>query len=235
MTDGQAALERGDWQGAKQAFELSLHQGDDPEALEGLGLAAWWLDLADVVFDARERAYRGYLEQDDRAAAARVAVWLAWDTAAFRGEQAVASGWLQRARRLLEGHPDAPENAWLALRAGVFALLDDGDPEEAEKLAGEAVRIGQRLRAVDYEMVGRALHGFARVAGGHVADGLRELDEVNAGVLAGEMTDRVLIGLACCYLIAACERIQDFDRAAQWCDRLKAWCAKWGLRPGAFR
>lgn len=182
MTDGQAALERGDWQGAKQAFELSLHQGDDPEALEGLGLAAWWLDLADVVFDARERAYRGYLEQDDRAAAARVAVWLAWDTAAFRGEQAVASGWLQRARRLLEGHPDAPENAWLALRAGVFALLDDGDPEEAEKLAGEAVRIGQRLRAVDYEMVGRALHGFARVAGGHVADGLRELDEVNAGV-----------------------------------------------------
>ncbi|HEY3042518.1 MAG TPA: LuxR C-terminal-related transcriptional regulator, partial [Vicinamibacterales bacterium] len=132
---------------------------------------------------------------------------------------------------LLEGHPDAPENAWLALRAGVFALLDDGDPEEAEKLAGEAVRIGQRLRAVDYEMVGRALHGFARVVGGHVADGLRELDEVNAGVLAGEMTDRVLIGLACCYLIAACERIQDFDRAAQWCDRLKAWCAKWGLRP----
>jgi ATP/maltotriose-dependent transcriptional regulator MalT len=50
-------------------------------------------------------------------------------------------------------------------------------------------------------------------------------------VLAGEMTDRVLIGLACCYLIAACERIRDFDRAAQWCDRLKAFCARWGLRP----
>ena len=231
MTDGQAALERGDWQGAKLAFELSLLRADEPEALEGLGLAAWWLDLADVVFDARERAYRGYLERDDRAAAARMAVWLAWDTAAFRGEQAVASGWLQRARRLLEGLPEAPENAWLALRAGVFALLDDGDPEEAEKLAEEAVRIGQRLRLVDYEMVGRALHGFARVARGHVADGLRELDEVNAGVLAGEMTDRVLIGLACCYLIAACERIHDFDRAAQWCDRLKAWCEKWGLRP----
>ena len=231
MTDGQAALERGDWEGAKQAFESSLLQGDDPEALEGLGLAAWWLDLADVVFDARERAYRGFLERDDRAAAARMAVWLAWDTAAFRGEQAVASGWLQRARRLLEGQPDAPENAWLALRAGVFALLEDGDPEEAEKLAEEAVRIGQRIGAVDYEMVGRALHGFARVAGGHVTDGLRELDEVNAGVLAGEMTDRVLIGLACCYLIAACERIHDFDRAVQWCDRLKAWCAKWGLRP----
>ena len=32
MTDGRAALARGDWQGAKQAFERSLQQGDDPEA-----------------------------------------------------------------------------------------------------------------------------------------------------------------------------------------------------------
>src|SRR4029079_690285 len=127
MTDGQAALERGDWQQAKQAFELSLQQGDDPEALEGLALAAWWLDLADVVFDARERAYRGFLERDDRAAAARMAVWLAWDTAAFRREPAVGRRVHPGARRLLEGQPDAPENAWLALRAGVFALLDDGD------------------------------------------------------------------------------------------------------------
>src|ERR1700730_13051548 len=231
MTDGGIALGRGDWQAAKQAFESTLHEGDSPEALEGLGLAAWWLDLADVVFDARERAYRGYLERGDRVAAARMAVWIAWDSAAFRGEQAVANGWLQRAHRLLEEYPDALEHAWLALRAGVFALLDDGDPEEAERLAADAVRIGKRLGSVDYEMVGRALHGFARVAGGHLAEGLHELDEVNAAVLAGEMTDRVLIGLACCYLIAACERIRDFDRAAQWCDRLKAFCARWGLRP----
>jgi hypothetical protein len=31
-----------------------------------------------------------------------------------------------------------------------------------------------------------------------------------------------LIGLASCYLIAACERIHDYERAAQWCDRLNA-------------
>ena len=80
-------------------------------------------------------------------------------------------------------------------------------------------------------MVGRALHGFARVTAGSVEEGLQELDEVNAAVLAGEMSDRVLIGLACCYLIAACERIRDYERAVQWCDRLKAFCTKWGLRP----
>jgi len=228
---GRTALGRGDWQAARLAFEASLRREENPEALEGLGLAAWWLDLADVVFDVRERAYRLYRERDDSLGAARMAVWLAWDTAAFRGEQAVANGWLQRAHRLLDGRPDATEHAWLALRSGVFALLDDGDPEEAEKLSSEAVRIGQALGAVDYEMVGRALHGFARVTAGSVVEGLQELDEVNAAVLAGEMSDRVLIGLACCYLIAACERIRDYERAVQWCDRLKAFCAKWGLRP----
>jgi len=75
------------------------------------------------------------------------------------------------------------------------------------------------------------VHGFARVTAGAVAEGLQELDEVNAAVLAGELRDRVLIGLACCYLIAACERIHDYERATQWCDRLKAFCIRVGFRP----
>jgi DNA-binding CsgD family transcriptional regulator/tetratricopeptide (TPR) repeat protein len=228
---GRAALGLGDWPEARRLFEAALRTRETPEALEGLGIAAWWLDLADVVFPARERAYRLYQDRGDAIGAARLAVWLAWDTAAFRGEQAIAGGWLERARRLLDGQPDAVEHAWLALRRGAFALLDDGDPDDAAALALEAVRIGHRLGAVDQEMVGRALHGFARVTAGHVAEGFRELDEVNAAVLAGEMRDPVLVGLACCYLIAACERIRDYDRAVQWCDRLKAFCAEWGFRP----
>jgi LuxR family transcriptional regulator, maltose regulon positive regulatory protein len=228
---GPAALARGDWQAARQQFERSAQVAEEPRALEGLGLAAWWLDDADTVFDARERAYRLYRERDDSQGAARMAVWLAWDTAAFRGEEAIARGWLQRAHRMLTGRPDSVEHAWLALRSGAFALLDDSDPDTAERYASDAIRIGQSLAAVDYEMVGRALHGFARVTAGSVAAGLQELDEVNAAVLAGEMSDRVMIGLACCYLIAACERIHDFERAVQWCDRLKAFCARWGLRP----
>jgi DNA-binding CsgD family transcriptional regulator len=231
LDSARVALGRGDWQAARRAFEASLQIGESPEALEGLGLAAWWLDLSDIVFDVRERAYRTYRERDDNLGAARMAVWLAWDTAAFRGEQAIANGWLQRAHRLLEGRPAATEHAWLALRSGAFALLEDGDPEEAAKLASEAVRIGQVLGAVDYEMLGRALHGFARVTAGSVEEGFQELDEVNAAVLAGDMNDRVLIGIACCYLIAACERIRDYERAVQWCDRLKAFCTKWGMRP----
>ena len=201
------------------------------EALEGLGLAAWWLDLADIVFDTRERAYRLYREENNATAAARVAVWLAWDSSAFRGEHAIAAGWLQRARRLLEPQPHGPEHAWLALRAGVTALLHDGSPEDAATLAEECIRVAEEIGSSDYAVVGRALHGYAEITAGRVTEGLRDLDEVSASVLAGEVKDYVLTGLAGCYLLAACDRIRDYDRATQWCDRLKESCKKWGLRP----
>jgi ATP/maltotriose-dependent transcriptional regulator MalT len=231
VTAGRVALETGAWQQAQHAFERALAIEESPEALEGLGLAAWWLDLADVVFDSRERAYRGYRSRGDQVSAARLAVWIGWDSAAFRGEAGVANGWLQRARRLLDGQPDSPEHAFLAERSAVFALLDDGDPEAAEALAAEAVRVAQAIGAIDHEMVGRALHGFAQVTTGCVTEGLRELDEVSAAILAGELSDRLLIGLAGCYLIAACDRVRDHGRAVQWCDRIKEHSRKWGLKP----
>src|SRR4029453_3012138 len=131
VTAGRTALEAGAWQQAQHAFERALAIEETPEALEGLGLAAWWLDLASVVFDSRERAFRAYRSRGDQLSAARVAIWIAWDSAAFRGEEGVAKGWLQRARRLLEGQPESAEHAFLAARAAVFALLDDGNPEEA--------------------------------------------------------------------------------------------------------
>ena len=77
-------------------------------------------------------------------------------------------------------------------------------------------------------MLGRAVQGLALVASGAVAEGMRGLDEVNAAVVAGEMNDLVAIGLSCCYMIAACDRVRDYDRAVQWCTRLKAFCAQVG-------
>src|ERR1051325_11336939 len=126
---GTEALAAGAWADARQAFEAALAIQDTPEALDGLGLAAWWLDEADLVFESRERAYKLYLDRDDRRAAARLGVWLAWDCWAFRGETAVASGWLQRARRLLDALPESPELAWLEARESQLALAEDGDPD----------------------------------------------------------------------------------------------------------
>lgn len=145
---GDEALDRGAWVEARTAFEGALCVRELREALEGLGTAGWWLDLADLVFEARERAYRLYLARDDRAAAARIAVWLAWDYWAFRGENAVANRWLQRARHLLEEQPACSERAWLEVREGSLCLLEEVDPTRAQALAAEGINPrGWRLRS----------------------------------------------------------------------------------------
>jgi LuxR family maltose regulon positive regulatory protein len=228
---GDAALVRGAWEEARQAYSAILAAHDSPEALEGLGSAAWWLDLADVVIDSRERAYTLYLERKDHAAAARVAVWLAWDYWAFRSETAVANGWLQRARRLLSDQPSCSEQAWLEVREASLILLEEGDPARALSMAAQGILIAREVGNIDLEMLGRAVQGLALVTAGDVPEGMRNLDEVNTAVIAGEVKDLVAIGLSSCYLIAACEKVRDYDRALQWCKRLKLFCAKWGLRP----
>jgi regulatory LuxR family protein len=141
---GNDALARGQWTDARRAFEAALAGDETPEALEGLALAAWWLDDERTVFDARARAYTLYLEREDRRSAARVAVWIAWDCRAFRGETAVSNGWLQRAHRHLEGLPESPELAWLEARESQLTLGDDGDPDRAYRLLNNQV-IADRL------------------------------------------------------------------------------------------
>jgi DNA-binding CsgD family transcriptional regulator len=227
----RAALARGAWKEAREGFDDVLTRGEDPEALEGRGLAGWWLDETAVVFESRERAFRLYRERNDTVSAARVAVWLGWDYAAFRGEGAVARGWLGLARQLLAGHRDTAEYAWLSIRDGVLTLFDDGDVEEARRLAEDGVRAARACGSRDLELLALAVDGLALVTSGQVATGMRQLDGVSAAIIGGEMSDWLAIGLAGCYLIAACDRVRDYDRAAQWCTRIKAFCSKWGLRP----
>ena len=198
LAAGRTALKRGDWAAARLAFEAALQAAEgDPEALEGLGLCAWWLDLADVVFDTRERAYRAYLARGDNVSAARVAIWIAWDCWSFRGEDVVGRGWLGRARRLLEDAPDCTERAWLELRESAFCLFEDGDPRRAQAHADEGVKIASALGDIDREMMGRALQGLALVTLGEqeaathtafrgAAEAVREAaPTVAVGVIAG--------------------------------------------------
>lgn len=225
---GRDALKRGDNAAAIPLFDAALaHDPESAEAHEGRALAGWWTDRADIVFPSREAAYRLYRARDDARSAARIAVWMAWDHDAFRGELSVASGWLARARELLEGHHDSEEYAWLSVRESAFALLDHGDPDQALRHADAAIGTARAVGSTDFEMLGRALRGFALATSGHVTDGMRELDSVAASILGGEVRERLAIGLACCYLIAACDRVRDYDRAVEWCRRLKAYCEQW--------
>jgi DNA-binding NarL/FixJ family response regulator len=86
--------------------------------------------------------------------------------------------------------------------------------------------VGRSLGTIDLEMTAVALEGVALVTEGKPSQGLACLDEAGAAALSGEMTDPMAIGVSCCYLVMACERIRDFERAAQWCARIKDFCEK---------
>jgi hypothetical protein len=69
------------------------------------------------------------------------------------------------------------------------------------------------LGITDLEMLGLATEGLALVTEGKLKEGMWRLDEAAAAALGGEFEGFVGVGWTCCYLIYACERVRDYDRA----------------------
>lgn len=230
LEGGFAALERGDWDDARRSFRTYLAEAETPAAFEGLGAAAWWLDDTETLFEARDRAYRLYREAGDARGAGRVASALAVDYLLLRAEPAVASGWIQRAHRVLDGLDLCPEQGMLAANEGTMAIELDNDTVAARAHAQRVIEVGRGLGVADLEMLGLGIEGLALVSEGAVAEGMRLLDEATAAATGGDMAEPVAIGMTCCNLMYACERVRDFDRAAQWCARIKEFSSRIGLR-----
>ncbi len=230
LAAGREALSRGEWEQALAYFEAASERNHSAEAIEALAMAAWWLDNGQLAIESREHAYRLYREGGDAAAAARMAIWLAWDSLAFRGEPAVARGWLQRAHRLLEGLDPVPEHGWLALREGEFAFLLANDIATTRRFAERARSIGTALAIPDIEFSALGLEGLALASQGNIADGIRLLDEASAAAMAGEMSELWAAGRTCCYMITACERVRDLERAHQWSQRMLEFAKRWRIQ-----
>ena len=151
-----------------------------------------------------------------------MALWIGADQNDFHGAATVAAGWFERARRLLEPLPECAEHGWLAFHEGYLA----GDREQA--LAAAA--IGRRLDVCDLEMLGLALEGSLLVADGAVPEGMARLGE--ATVIAFEDRAQIPISAAwtCCFLVSACLRVYDFERAYAWTDRIADFAERYGSR-----
>jgi LuxR family transcriptional regulator, maltose regulon positive regulatory protein len=221
LLNAHDALRRAEWEAARAAFREALQQEQTPQAFEGLSWACWWLSEATALFEARERAYQLYRQQGDRRGAARMATWIAWDYAEFHGQMAIANGWRQRAWRHLEGLDVVPEYGWLVLLEGATAIEVVNDTITAGQSGVEAAELGRRLGVLDLEVVGMALQGLALVSEGKIDEGTSLLDEAMTAIVIGEVEQLFSIGWVTCYLIYACERTRDFDRAAQWCQKME--------------
>jgi LuxR family transcriptional regulator, maltose regulon positive regulatory protein len=220
LREGDAALARGAWDEARAIFEQELDERETVDALEGLSWAAWWVEDVPACLEARERAYRLSRRQGDLRRAAMLAIWLGDDYLVLRGERAIANGWFQRAARMLDGLEPCPEHGWLDALVGYMAMVV-GDQPRAREHAVRARELGRRLAVVSLEMFALCVEGAALVNEGEVTAGMRCLDEATAAALAGEFEEIVPAGWTCCILLIACERVRDYERAAEWCSRVE--------------
>lgn len=126
----RAAVGASQWE---QAFDaLSALDATDALAaddLEALGEAAWWLGRLPESTAARERAVAAHIADGHPRQAALVALRLFY-MFSVRGEDAIATGWLRRASRLLQDQSEGVEHGQLLLaQARVARARGDADGE----------------------------------------------------------------------------------------------------------
>jgi DNA-binding CsgD family transcriptional regulator len=221
-------LRSADWTAARDAFLERLEdQPDDPEALDGLGRALWWLGEPREGIERRREAYALYSRRGDKLASANLATYLAAEHR-IAGDSAAGNGWLARAERLLEGAPSCSERGWLEVER---AKRSGGHPSEQESHARAAVVLAREIGDCDLEAAALAQLGLARIDAGDVEPGLALLDEGMTTATGGEASDPLAIGDACCTTLVACDRLADFARASEWCRAVVDFTGRRGFTP----
>jgi DNA-binding NarL/FixJ family response regulator len=208
-----AALRDGDAVAARRAFELALVELESGEALEGLAEVLYLEREYSASAAHYERAYSVYRRERRNMAAGRAARTLAWITGNVLGHWAVRSGWLARARTILEeAGQDRPERGWLL----IINAFTEPDAQVRETLLGEAIAIGRRFGDPDIEFLALAYLGGLFVMTDRVEEGLALSDEALAALCAGEPTELATVDEIFCGLLWACELVNDVPRADQW-------------------
>jgi len=219
---GRSAFARHAWRaafetlsGADAARSLAV------EDLERLAESAWWIGRIDNCIAARERAYTAYMEQGNPRRAALVAVLLAEDF--FRRQaKSLGNGWLKRAERLLQDVPECQAHGVL-LRLHAILALDEGNVDKALGLARRTAELATWFH--DRDLQALALHDVGRmlVSKGEVAQGMALIDEAMAAAVSGELGPEVT-GRIYCNMMGTCEKLADYQRAAEWSEAAGRWC-----------
>jgi DNA-binding CsgD family transcriptional regulator len=194
-----------------------------PEDLDQLATAAYLVGRESEAAELWTRGHRDYLAARQPERAARCAFWLAVGLLE-RGELAPSTGWIARARRVLDEHGcDSVERGYLLLPDGM-RLIAKGDYESSADAFARAAAVGLRFRDTDLVALARHGQGRALIRLGKCAEGVALLDEAMVAVTAGEVSPLV-VGDVYCGVISGCQEIFDWRRAREWTAALSRWCA----------
>jgi DNA-binding CsgD family transcriptional regulator len=220
---GRECFDRRAW--ADAFAELSAADREaplEPEDVERLATAAYLLGRDEESVELWERAHRELMRRGDEERAARCAGWMVF-VLMNGGEFARASGWLARARRLLDdGQRDCVERGHLLVPLAVQHAFA-GDWPSAHAISGQAAEIGDRFGDIDLVTLARNIQGRALIGQGRTVEGMTMLDEVMVAVMADEVSE-IVAGAVYCSVIEACQEVFDLRRAQQWTAALTHWC-----------
>jgi DNA-binding CsgD family transcriptional regulator/tetratricopeptide (TPR) repeat protein len=219
LLQAREAYERRDW---AVAFDRLSAVGQlSAEDTLVLATSAYLMGDVDQAVRALQSGYQDKIRSGDELGAARFALWLAL-VLNLRGEFAIGGGWVGRAQRLLENHPDVVERGYLFLHE-FFSHLGRGDFARAGEIATQVVQTGRRFNDPDLIALGLNCQGRIMIHSGRVREGLALLDEAMVGISAGEVSP-IIAGNVYCSMIEACQELSDFSRAASWTSALTRWC-----------
>jgi DNA-binding CsgD family transcriptional regulator len=210
------------WADACDAFQAIDRVA--PLGIEDLGRlaeSAHVLGRMDEAVHLLQRVYQSHVDAGDVGRAVRIAFYL-WHALIVKAEFARAGGWIARAWRLAQSHPECAEVGFLLIPEAE-RQLGEGDCAGAFATAGRVAALAERLG--DYDLIAIAAHiqGRVRIRESRVVEGLALLDEALVEVAAG-MTTPGITSWIYCSVIDACRELQELRRAREWTMALNAWC-----------
>ena len=232
LAQGWLALDAAQWEAARAEFAASLAEQETPDALDGIGLALWFLGAVKDGLTARERAVDGYARAGRCDDAARIAVWVSHQHL-LSGRASAARGWLARAERAVEGSGGCPGQGWVAVERARHA----DSVEQCVAHASRAMEIAREHDDGDLEVFALSLLGRAEVDAGRKQQGMQLLEEALAAATAGRVRNVHTLAEAYCNLIMATTAAGDWERATEWCELVDEFAREHGTTPllGACR
>jgi DNA-binding NarL/FixJ family response regulator len=224
LATGTAALEAGRWEEARAAFAAALAEQETPQALDGMGVALWWLGETRASVAHTERAYAGFRRAGDAVPAAVAAISLCVTWISNFDNHAAAGGWLARVERLLGDLDPNPLQGWLWLLRGYL----EPDAGRARELQQRALELARDSGDPDLELCALGDLGLTLVTAGRVPEGLALIDEAMAGTLGGEHRRLDTVVVTCCDMLVACDLAGDLRRAVQWCQVADQFIGRYG-------
>lgn len=221
LVAARAAYAQRDWHTCYEAFtraeETTSLSVDD---LDAMAVAAWRLGHGKESLRVAERVFAQLARTDPPSAAQKaVELGLAWLT---RGDLNIGQGWMNRARRLLDGAPEGPTHGYLGYLDAVAALIS----RDTQALAQRVAALRELCGRIDHPAVTalcRVAEALQAITEARIKEAYGLIDEAMLPVLA----DQVPIDWAgdiYCVVLNQCHRLADLPRMRAWTQSMERWC-----------